>query len=109
MDQRASTVETAVHRGLESINSSRLQANEVVSTINETQSSVQNAARGVTEISQSVREQSNASTLVAQNIEQIAKMVESSHAAIDASAEATSSLGQVARALKNSVSKFKMG
>lgn len=108
MGHQAAVVEGAVKDGLQSLTSSKTQADLAVTAISSTQSSVQSAVQGVSEISGSVREQSETSNSVAKNIEQIAHMVEENNRSIRQAGQATLELQTVAEALRTSVSKFRL-
>ncbi|WP_341678625.1 methyl-accepting chemotaxis protein [Niveibacterium sp. SC-1] len=66
------------------------------------------ALRHVGEMAHSAQEQNSASTHIAQRVEQIAQMVEETHAATNVAAETANSVDAVARGLHQLVSRFRI-
>lgn len=101
-------VEHAVKQGFDSINASRTQADQAVQAIAETRNGVEGAVHAVSNISKQVREQSHNANHMAQNIKQIADMIDKTKQSVIETDQTTQELRQVANTLRTSVSGFKL-
>jgi methyl-accepting chemotaxis protein len=105
---RAAEVEKAIQRGLQSLELSHECVDRVVKTLSAADSSVADANRGVDDIARAVLEQRVASQGMAQNVEQIARMAEESHASVRESADAATAMELTASGLQALVRRFRV-
>jgi len=105
---RAAEVEKAIQRGLQALEQSHACVERVVSALSAAGSSVADANRGVDDITRAVLEQRTASQGIAQNVEQIARMAEESHASVRHSADAATAMEQTAAELQALVRRFRV-
>jgi methyl-accepting chemotaxis protein len=108
LGSRAAEVERAIKRGLEALEQSHHCVNGVVEMLSAADSSVADANRGVDDITRAVLEQRVASQDMAQNVEQIARMAEESHASVRESAASATSMEQTASELQALVRRFRV-
>lgn len=106
---RSQEVESAIQQGLKALEISNACVARVLKTLVAADESASESSRGVDDIARSVTEQRTASQDIANNVEQIARMTEQNHAAIEKSAQAASSLRETAAALQSLVQRFRTG
>jgi methyl-accepting chemotaxis protein len=108
LEQQSVSVEKSVQDGLRSLQSTQRHVDEVSAMLAEAGGAVEKSTAGVNDIASSVSEQSLASNEIARHVESIAQMAEENHASISQSEKGIMNLGELARDLQNSVSKFKV-
>jgi len=108
LGERSSEVERAFVKGRQSLSSSSTHLEEVLNTLGQARDFVVTAVSGVEDISNSVREQTQASNEIARNVEEIARMAESSESIVNHSAESASSLQRLSADLLGAVNRFKV-
>lgn len=106
---RSQEVEEAIQQGLNALEISNACVARVLKTLTAADESVSESSRGVDDIARSVTEQRTASQDIANNVEQIARMTEQNHAAIEKSAQAAASLRETAAMLQSLVKRFRTG
>jgi methyl-accepting chemotaxis protein len=97
----------AMQIGVTQVASGVKLANEAGTSINQIREGAQRVTSVVNDISQSIREQSAASTVIAQQLEQIAQMSEESALAVRHTADASRHLQTLSSGLHQAVGKFK--
>lgn len=108
LDEKSSRVEQAIASGEQSLLSTHKYVEAMSAVLTEAGAAVRESNLGVAEIAVSVSEQGKASADIAQHVEQIARMAESNHAAIEQSSRDIAELGRMGAELQNSVAKFKV-
>ena len=108
LEQQSTSVEKSVQDGLRSLQSTQRNVDKVSAVLEEAGGAVEKSSAGVNDIASSVSEQSIASNEIARHVESIAQMAEENHAAISQSEQGIVNLGELARDLQSSVSRFKV-
>lgn len=108
LSQKSNHVEASVQTGLRSLQATQEQVDRVSSALREAGDAVTQASHGVNDIATAMSEQSNASKEIARNVEQIAKMSEANFAAVSSSNKDIAHLDELAKALQQVVSRFKV-
>ncbi|NMG33157.1 HAMP domain-containing protein [Azoarcus sp. TTM-91] len=108
LGDQAASLEKALNRGLQALESSRESMSEAATALSTASRSSERASEEVEQISQSVKEQSEASNQIARHVETIAEMVEQSHAAVGRMASTADGLHHVADELKASIDSFRL-
>ncbi len=105
---RTGGVEAVVGRGHTALKSCQEYLEKVTEILAEANRSVERTSAGMTEISASVREQTTASSEIARNVENIARLAEENHGAVDAAVREASRLKALAAELEQSASRFRV-
>jgi methyl-accepting chemotaxis protein len=108
LSEQSENVERAIEAGLRSIQSTQQHIGKVSSVLTEAGESVERASSGINDIASSVGEQSRASDDIARHVESMAQMVEENHAAVEHTGQDIQRLEQLARELRDAVSRFKV-
>lgn len=101
------SVNNAIRRGQESLQSSRAHVAEVVCALARSVTSLAQSTAGIQEITSCVSEQTSASKDITRNVERIVHMVEENHQQVSRGEEAARELDVLAHELLNEVGKFK--
>ncbi|MES2771675.1 MAG: methyl-accepting chemotaxis protein [Pseudomonadota bacterium] len=107
LNSRSAEVEQAIKLGMHALVVSQHSAQRVISTLTNADASVAEANRGVDDITRSVIEQKSASHGIALSVEEIARMAEENHAAVQDSAHAALGMQKIALSLQAIVRRFK--
>jgi methyl-accepting chemotaxis protein len=105
---RTGGVEAVVGRGHAALKSCQEYLEKVTEILAEANRSVERTSAGMTEISASVREQTSASSEIARNVENIARLAEENHGAVDAAVREANRLKALAAELEQSASRFRV-
>lgn len=108
LDEKSARVEQAIATGVQSLATTHKHVEQMSAVLNEAGAAVKESNVGVGEIAVSVGEQGAASNEITRNIEQIAKMAEKNHAAIEQTAHDISELERMGVELQNAVARFKV-
>ena len=108
LGEKSLSVEKAIQRGRQSLQSSQDFLENVATVLSEAANSVTGAAHGVDNITSSVREQTAVSNEIAQNVEKIAQMTEANSLAVNETSEAIHHLEQLANDLNGAANRFKV-
>jgi methyl-accepting chemotaxis protein len=108
LDEKSARVEQAIASGVQSLATTHKHVEQMSVVLNEAGAAVKESNVGVGEIAVSVGEQGVASKEITRNIEQIAKMAEKNHAAIEQTAHDISELERMGVELQNAVARFKV-
>ncbi|WP_041420741.1 methyl-accepting chemotaxis protein [Sideroxydans lithotrophicus] len=108
LDEKSVRVEQAITSGMQSLQTTHKHAESMSAVLNEAGAAVKESNVGVGEIVESVGEQSKASSEITRNIEQIARMAEKNHVAIEQTAHDIAELERMGVELKNAVARFKV-
>ena len=108
LGEQSLSVEKAIQRGRQSLQSSQDFLENVATVLSEAANSVTGAAHGVDNITSSVREQTAVSNEIAQNVEKIAQMTEANSLAVNETSEAIHHLEQLANDLNGAANRFKV-
>jgi len=108
ISSQSSQVETAVSKGLHSLDKSMDVVRSVESSLNMAAGAVENTNTGMSDIATSVKEQREANNAIARNIEQVAQMAEENTAIIQNTAANVSEVVDAAERLNAAVSHFKV-
>lgn len=108
LNQKTNIVESRVLSGLNSLQSTQDQAQQMSAILIEAGIAVEKTHHGVGDIAASVGEQSNASAEIARNVERIAQMSETNNITLQSSTKNIAQLEQMAEELQRAVSKFKI-
>ncbi|MCL4471006.1 MAG: methyl-accepting chemotaxis protein [Gammaproteobacteria bacterium] len=108
LGEQSVAVEQAIERGQKFLQNSQDLLENVAIVLAETNQSVTQATEGVDNIALSVNEQKAASHEIAQNVEKIAQMTDGNMSAIRETSEAARHMEQLAGALQEMVSRFKV-
>jgi methyl-accepting chemotaxis protein len=108
LDEKSASVEKAIASGVQSLATTHKHVEQMSAVLNEAGAAVKESNVGVGEIAVSVGEQGVASNEITRNIEQIAKMAEKNHAAIEQTAHDISELERMGVELQNAVARFKV-
>jgi methyl-accepting chemotaxis protein len=108
LDEKSSRVEQAIASGVQSLATTHKHVEQMSAVLSEAGAAVRESNVGVGEIAVSVGEQGVASNEITRNIEQIAKMAEKNHAAIEQTAHDISELERMGVELQNAVARFKV-
>jgi methyl-accepting chemotaxis protein len=108
LDEKSARVEQAIVSGVQSLATTHKHVELMSAVLNEAGAAVKESNVGVGEIAVSVGEQGAASNEITRNIEQIAKMAEKNHAAIEQTAHDITELERMGVELKNAVARFKV-
>ncbi|NWG86817.1 MAG: methyl-accepting chemotaxis protein [Hydrogenophilaceae bacterium] len=108
LNQKSTSVESAINAGHSSLTSSLEFVESVAMTLAEANHAVQQAREGMSNITSAVREQSAASTQISSNIEHIAHMAEQNSMAVNRTTESADNLSQLAGRLQASTSRLKV-
>jgi len=109
LSDKSRAVEAALDEGRQSIDSSQDLMRGVVATLEEASRSVLEAGKGAERIAGMVKQQAVAGTEAAHAVAGIAKMAEENSAAIQQTAVAAEHMEELAHALQDSVSRFRLG
>ena len=107
LDEKSARVEQAIASGVQSLATTHKHVELMSAVLNEAGAAVKESNVGVGEIAVSVGEQGVASNEITRNIEQIAKMAEKNHAAIEQTAHDLTELERMGVELQNAVARFK--
>ncbi|OIQ98513.1 putative methyl-accepting chemotaxis protein YoaH [mine drainage metagenome] len=108
LNQKSSGVEAVLQRGLQSLQTTQSQVEQVSATLIDAGVAVTKSSQGVSDIASAVREQSVASTEIARNVEKIAQMSEENNAAVQSNNHDIARLEELAKELQAAVSKFRV-
>lgn len=108
LGEQSVAVEQAIEQGQKLLQNSQDLLENVAIVLAETNQSVTQATEGVDNIALSVNEQKAASHEIAQNVEKIAQMTDGNMSAIQENSEAARHMEQLADALQEMVSRFKV-
>jgi methyl-accepting chemotaxis protein len=108
LDEKSARVEQAIASGVQSLATTHKHVELMSAVLNEAGAAVKESNVGVGEIAVSVGEQGAASNEITRNIEQIAKMAEKNHAAIEQTAHDITELERMGVELQNAVARFKV-
>jgi methyl-accepting chemotaxis protein len=108
LDEKSARVEQAIASGVQSLAITHKHVEQMSAVLNEAGAAVKESNVGVGEIAVSVGEQGVASNEITRNIEQIAKMAEKNHAAIEQTAQDINELERMGVELQNAVARFKV-
>jgi methyl-accepting chemotaxis protein len=108
LSEQAQALDHELGRGLAALESSRASMAASSGEVGAVSKSVDRATSEVEQISLPVHEQSSASTQIARHVEEIAQMVEASHAALGRMSETADALHQLADDLKSSIGGFRL-
>lgn len=108
LDEKSARVEQAIASGVQSLATTHKHVEQMSAVLSEAGAAVKESNVGVGEIAVSVGEQGVASNEITRNIEQIAKMAEKNHAAIEQTAHDISELERMGVELQNAVARFKV-
>jgi methyl-accepting chemotaxis protein len=108
LDEKSSRVEQAIASGVQSLATTHKHVELMSAVLSEAGAAVKESNIGVGEIAVSVGEQGVASNEITRNIEQIAKMAEKNHAAIEQTAHDITDLQRMGVELENAVARFKV-
>jgi methyl-accepting chemotaxis protein len=108
LDEKSARVEQAIVSGEQSLQITHKHVEQMSAVLNEAGTAVKESNIGVGEIAVSVGEQSAASSEITRNIEEIAKMAEKNHAAIQQTAHDITELERMGVELQNAVARFKV-
>jgi methyl-accepting chemotaxis protein len=104
---RSAGVEAAIQRGVQALENSQKSVSRVMGTLAEADATAASASHGVDDIAESVAEQRTASQGIAQHVEQIARMAEENHVAVQRSAGSAGALRESAASLQSLVQRFR--
>ncbi len=108
LDEKSMRVEQAIASGMQSLQSTHKYVDTMSAVLIEADAAVKESNLGVAEIAVSVGEQGKASRDIALHVEQIARMAESNHAAIEQSSRDIADLERMGSELHNAVARFKI-
>jgi methyl-accepting chemotaxis protein len=108
LNQNSAQVEVTVQSGLQSLQATQEQVEQVSAVLIEAGESVTKSSQGVADIAAAVGEQSLASTEIACNVEKIAQMSEENHSAVEENTRSIERLEQLAKELQGVVGRFKV-
>jgi methyl-accepting chemotaxis protein len=108
LDEKSTRVEQAIATGVQSLAITHKHVEQMSAVLNEAGAAVKESNVGVGEIAVAVGEQGVASNEITRNIEQIAKMAEKNHAAIEQTAHDITELERMGVELQNAVARFKV-
>ena len=108
LNQKSTMVEEVVQTGLRSLQATQQQVELVSGVLTDAGISVEKSSHGVNDIAASVGEQSIASAEIARNVEKIAQMAESNHAALSSNSQDIGRLEKLAKELLSAVGRFKV-
>jgi len=105
---QAQALDRELGQGLAALDSSRSNMSATSEAVGSASQSANRTTTEVAQISLAVREQSSASTQIARHVEDIAQMVEASHAALGRMTETADALHRLADDLKASIGSFRL-
>jgi methyl-accepting chemotaxis protein len=108
LDEKSGRVEHAIVSGVQSLQTTRKHVEKMSAVLSEAGAAVRESNVGVGEIAVSVAEQGRASSEIAHNVEQIAKMAESNHVAIEQTGRDIGELERMGEELQTAVARFKV-
>lgn len=108
LGDQAQTLEQMLSEGIASLQTSRASMSATSEAVNVASKAVQNTGSEIAQISLAVQEQSTASNLIAQHMENIALMVEDSHAALTHIADTTEKLHELSEGLRSASQNFRL-
>ena len=108
LSEQAQSLDHELGRGLAALESSRASMAATSGAVGAASKSDDRATSEVEQINLAVHEQSSASTQIARHVEEIAQMVEASHAALGRMSETADALHQLADDLKSSIGGFRL-
>jgi len=108
LDEKSTRVEQAIASGVQSLQTTHKHVELMSAVLNEAGAAVRESNVGVGEIAVSVGEQGAASNEITRNIEQIAKMAEKNHAAIEQTAHDISELERMGVELQGAAARFRV-
>jgi methyl-accepting chemotaxis protein len=108
LDEKSARVEQSIATGVQSLQTTHKHVELMSAVLNQAGEAVKESNVGVGEIAESVSEQGVASNEITRNIEQIAKMAEKNHAAIEQTAHDINELERMGVELQNAVARFKV-
>jgi methyl-accepting chemotaxis protein len=108
LDEKSARVEQSIATGVQSLQTTHKHVELMSAVLNQAGEAVKESNVGVGEIAESVTEQGSASNEITRNIEQIAKMAEKNHVAIEQTAHDISELERMGVELQNAVARFKV-
>ena len=108
LDEKSGRVEHAISSGVQSLQTTRKHVEKMSVVLNEAGAAVRESNVGVGEIAVSVAEQGKASSEIAHNVEQIAKMAESNHVAIEQTGRDIGELERMGVELQDAVARFRV-
>ncbi len=108
LGDQASRLDQELGLGLKALEASRESMEATSSAVGAANASVERTTTEVEQITVAVQEQSSASTVISRHVEQIAQMVESSHAALGRMTETSEQLRQLGDELKESIGNFRL-
>lgn len=108
LNSETGTVDTVIHRGLDSLQTSQSCLDRLAAVLAEASDSVAQTTSGMNEISSSVKEQTTASNEIARNVERIAQMAEENSMAVCNAAAGARELQSLADGLQSSIARFRV-
>jgi methyl-accepting chemotaxis protein len=108
LDEKSARVEQAIASGVQSLQTTHKHVELMAAVLSEAGAAVKNSNLGVGEIAVSVSGQSAASSEITRNIEEISRMAEKNHAAIEQTAHDITELERMGVELQNAVARFKV-
>jgi methyl-accepting chemotaxis protein len=108
LGDQSKQVEKSVLSGLQSLQSSQEHIQSVAAVLAESNESVSSVNSGVDKITLAVNAQKQSTREIARNVENIASMAEGNNLAVQRTVQAVQEMERVARALKDSLVRFKL-
>ncbi|MBW7859827.1 MAG: methyl-accepting chemotaxis protein [Rhodocyclaceae bacterium] len=108
LGEQAQALDRELGQGMKALESSRTSMAATSEAVEAANESVSRTTSEVEQISVAVREQSTASTQISRHVEQIAQMVEGSHAALGRMSDTAAQLRRLADELKASTGNFRL-
>jgi methyl-accepting chemotaxis protein len=108
LSEQAQALDHELGRGLAALESSRASGAASSGAAGAASQSADRATSEVEQTSLAVHEQSSASTRIARHVEDMAQMVEASHAALGRMSETADALHRLADDLKSSIGSFRL-
>ncbi|MBU1426925.1 MAG: methyl-accepting chemotaxis protein [Gammaproteobacteria bacterium] len=108
LDEKSARVEQSIASGVQSLQSTHKHVEQMSVVLSEAGAAVKESNVGVGEIAVSVGEQGAASNEITRNIEQIAKMAEKNHVAIEQTTTDIAELERMGAELQYAVARFKV-
>jgi len=108
LSEQAQALDHDLGRGLAALEASRASMSATSDAVGAASQSVDRATSEVEQISLAVHEQSSAGSQIARHVEDIAQMVEASHAALGRMSQTADALHRLADELKSSIGGFRL-
>ncbi|MEI7844073.1 MAG: methyl-accepting chemotaxis protein [Gallionellaceae bacterium] len=108
LDNQSSEVEKSIEQGVQSIQATQRNAQQVSGLMLQAGEAVDRATIGVSDIVNAVQEQKVATDMIANHVEGIAQMAEKNHAAVSDTRDSITTLEMLAKQLRQSSDRFKI-